>query len=375
MKNIAKTIWSTFLRGFRWLFVSQSESKFGTFIRRAFITSIAIMLFALIALSIVCSYEYVRNKYATNKTENEEQYASDDIYISRNIYFHNPSDSMGYIYNYHTNEKLIEDVGLVAKPVDGDKLICFSTGIKRGYFNAYTGKIVIRPCYDKAWVFSDGLAAVQKGKDLFFINHKGKRAFKKSFEFSDNADGYCFHNGYCIIAVGDCHFGVINKKGEWAIPPIYVDLKRRLDDYWIVKNKDGYGLMKGFRKMILPCKYIYMDIDDFGILVQNKDYTMQRLNFDLTIKDKFVCEEIEPLLYSTPKLNKKGGHIMAVASCNSYSVGGRNNGYGYGLIDYKGRPLTKPIFSQIVALNKNVFLCKQEDNGILLNNHGEKINK
>lgn len=373
MKNIVRTVWSTFLRGFRYLFASQSEFKFGTFIRRAFTTCIAIMLFALVALSIVCSYEYVRNKYATNKTENEEQYASDERYISRNIYFHNPSDSMGYIYNYHTNEKLIEDVGLVAKPVDGDKLICFSTGTKRGYFNAYTGKIVIRPCYDKAWVFSDGLAAVQKGKDLFFINHKGKRAFKKLFEFSDNADGYCFHNGYCIIAVGDCHFGVINKKGEWTIPPIYVDLKRRLDDYWIVKNKDGYGLMKGFRKMILPCKYIYMDIDDFGILVQNKDCTMQRLNFDLTIKDKFVCEEIEPLLYRTTKLNKKGGHIMAVASCNSYSVGGSNNGYG--LIDYNGRPLTKPIFSQIVAINKNIFLCKQEDNGILLNNHGEKINK
>lgn len=373
MKNIAKNVWSTFLRGFHWLFVSPREFKFKTFIRRAFITCIAIMLFALIALSIVCAYEYIKNKDSTSEAENEAQETSDERYISRNIYFHNSSVGMSYIYDNHTGEKLIQDVGLVAKPFDGDSLICFSQGEKRGYFNAYTGKIVIRPYYDKAWIFSDSLAAVQKGNDIFFIDHHGKRAFKKSFEFSNNADGYCFHNGYCIMAVGDCHFGVINKKGEWAIPPIYVDLKRGVNDYWIVKNKDGYGLMKGFRKMILPCKYIYMDIDDSGILIQNKDCSMQRLNFDLTVKDKFVCDEIEPLLYRTTKLNKKGTHIMAVASCNRYSVGGHTSSYG--LIDYNGKPLTKPIFSDIIAINKNVFLCSENNNGILLNNHGEKINK
>ena len=43
------------------------------------------------------------------------------------------------------------------------KFICYSDGKKRGYFNMFTGKPVIEPKYDHAWIFSDGLASVDDG--------------------------------------------------------------------------------------------------------------------------------------------------------------------------------------------------------------------
>lgn len=43
-----------------------------------------------------------------------------------------------------------------------DSLGVFCSKGKRGYYNSYTGKIVVEAQYRRAWIFSEGLAAVQK---------------------------------------------------------------------------------------------------------------------------------------------------------------------------------------------------------------------
>ena len=53
-----------------------------------------------------------------------------------------------------------------------DSLGVFCTDGKRGYYNSYTGKIVVPAQYRRAWIFSEGLAAVQKNGMIGFINRK-----------------------------------------------------------------------------------------------------------------------------------------------------------------------------------------------------------
>ena len=43
-----------------------------------------------------------------------------------------------------------------------DSLGVFCSDGKRGYYNSYTGKIVVPAQYRRAWIFSEGLAGVQK---------------------------------------------------------------------------------------------------------------------------------------------------------------------------------------------------------------------
>jgi hypothetical protein len=42
-------------------------------------------------------------------------------------------------------EKLIKKIHWIAKPLGNDSLVCYRTGKKRGYFNMYTGEVVIEP--------------------------------------------------------------------------------------------------------------------------------------------------------------------------------------------------------------------------------------
>lgn len=372
LKEFFTTVGCGLWQALRWvvgIFGYKDNSKFGIFLRRVFAGSLSLIIFTIAVIFLISVYNFCKNEY-NNCSEDD---SAVNTYVSRNIYYHDKGDGKGYIFNYHTGETLINHVAWIAKPNDGDSLVCYSDGKKRGYFNAFTGKIAIEPSFNRAWVFSDGIAAVEKDGGIIFIDHDGKQVIHKSFEFSYLSDGYCFHNGYSIIAWGNCHFGLINKKGEWVLPPKYLDLRRGINGYWIVKDKDGYGLVDDSMKMVLPCKYLYIEVDEKDLLVQNEDHTMQRLNFDLSVKDNFVCSEVEQMIYETDQLDKNGHAVMAVAACRTYSVDGVLPTY-YGLLDAAGHPLTKPAYDKITAVGKDLYLCKTNTGGIMLNGRGEKVN-
>lgn len=351
------------------IFGYKDDSKYGLFVRRFFAGCLSVIVFAVAVLSLAMVYKCLK----TDDTQNDESEYVTNTYVSRNIYYHDTQDGLGYIFNMRTGEKLIKHVAWIAKPEVGDSIVCYSDGKNRGYFNALTGRVVIPATYKRAWAFSDGLAAVQQGDSIVFLRHDGKLAFRKSIVFSLLADGYRFHGGYCIIAWGDCHYGLINKKGEWALPPVYLDMHRANNGYWIIKDKNGYGLMSESMKMMLPCKYRYVDADDSGILVQYDDYSMQRLNGDLSVKDDFVCSDVEPLVYSSNQVDVKGHSIVKGASCQAYKVEAGFPDH-YGLMDAAGKPLTKPSFEEIDAVGSDLYLCKVGTEGILLNGRGKKVN-
>ena len=221
-----------------------------------------------------------------------------------------------------------------------DSLGVFCTDKKRGYYNSYTGKIVIPAQYRRAWVFSEGLAAVQKNGMIGFINRKGEVAIPFRYPYHGNPlSSFVFENGHCIVAdtTGKC--GVINRKGEWVIQPKY-------------DNIDAYEE--------------YVIASSAGVRKQ--------LTYEEKTINSFVVDNIKALTFTEKeRYENKDGEIMYLdidvkTGLFSYSVGGR-----CGLMDANCRRLTEPLYSRIIAVDKNMYraLLLDSSSEVILNGKGE----
>ena len=221
-----------------------------------------------------------------------------------------------------------------------DSLGVFCTDKKRGYYNSYTGKIVIPAQYRRAWVFSEGLAAVQKNGMIGFINRKGDVVIPFRYPYHGNPlSSFVFDNGHCIVAdtTGKC--GVINRKGEWIIQPKY-------------DNIDAYEE--------------YVIASSAGVRKQ--------LTYEEKTINSFVVDNIKALTFmEKERYENKDGEIVFLdievkTGLFSYSVGGR-----CGLMDANCRRLTDPLYSRIIAVDKNMYraLLLDSYSEVILNGRGE----
>ena len=141
---------------------------------------------------------------AIKKHLDDERLCFDDTseyaqYLSRGItYYDGVYGKDGYVKDSN-GEKTVTGIKWIAKPLGDDSLVCYSNGKKRGYFNMFTGKTVIKPQYEHAWIFSEGLASVVDRGWIKFINHSGQVVIDPKIPYFDGSDGYVFHNGYCVV--------------------------------------------------------------------------------------------------------------------------------------------------------------------------------
>lgn len=221
-----------------------------------------------------------------------------------------------------------------------DSLGVFCTDKKRGYYNSYTGKIVIPAQYRRAWVFSEGLAAVQKNGMIGFINRKGEVVIPFRYPYHGNPlSSFVFEDGHCIVAdtTGKC--GVINRKGEWIIQPKY-------------DNIDAYEE--------------YVIASSAGVRKQ--------LTYEEKTINSFVVDNIKALTFTEKeRYENKDGEIVYLdievkTGLFSYNVGGR-----CGLMDANCRRLTDPLYSRIIAVDKNMYraLLLDSYSEVILNGRGE----
>jgi hypothetical protein len=221
-----------------------------------------------------------------------------------------------------------------------DSLGVFCSDGKRGYYNSYTGKIVVPAQYRRAWVFSEGLAAVQKNGMIGFINRKGEVVIPFRYPYHGNPlSEFVFDNGHWIVAdtTGKC--GVINRKGEWIIHPKY-------------DNIDAYEE--------------YVIASSAGVRKQ--------LTYEEKVINSFVVDNIKALTFTEKeRYENKDGEIVYLdievkTGLFSYSVGGR-----CGLMDANCRRLTEPLYSRIIAVDKNMYraLLLDSYSEVILNSRGE----
>lgn len=237
---------------------------------------------------------------------------------------------------YTNIEKAINDAVREKEKVDGmkvddtckhgmDSIGIFEKDGKRGFYNLNTDKVLVDASYTHAWFFSDGLAAVEKDGKIGFVNMKGALVIPHKFihRTNDRPD-IVFKNGLCMMANGNGQMGVIDRKGEWVVKPVYEEVK--LTDSGIIASTSNSKS-----------------------LLSNKGEVLQK---DLIVK-------VEPLNCNV-QLKEKGADgnwkVQDVEMKMNYYVYYTNaQGDRCGLMDKDGNRLTEPIYSKIEALNEHLF--------------------
>ena len=384
-------LWRGLCQALGWffgLFGYKREGWFGKCVWGMFATSVAIVM-SIIALVLVCAFgeegykRYVRGHHC------EVVDCCHSQYVGRNIYFHNTGDGKGYIYNSLTGEKTLRHVAWISKPLGKDSLVCFSNGKKRGYFSKHTGKVVIEPKYNHAWVFSEGLASVEEDGFINFIDTKGNVAIDVKLPFFKGMDGYVFHCGYCVVyGDGVDVFGLMDRSGRLVLPCEYSFIIKANDqDMWIVEKGDQKGIVDKELNYVVPMTACSLWVSNGMIDMTMPDHTMRKLDLKGNLVNDFCISQVrmleyekDEIVYREEKINKvddefteileESYHPKATARLRAYVAG---DGYE-GLINACGHIVTMPIYMDIQALGPDLYICEiSSGDKVIVNGKGDIV--
>lgn len=244
------------------------------------------------------------------------------------------------IKNIITGETTIENIKIDWTQSSRDSFAVFCSENKRGYYNTNTGTIAIAPQFRRAWIFSEGLAAVQKDGNIGFIDHSGRTVIDFKFPYHGNPlKEFIFKNGYCVVADSTGQCGVIDVQGKWVIPAKYNRINT-FKEYAIVTKA-------GIRKQI---------------------------SYDGKILNSFVLDDLYELTYKIKeRIENRDGDVSYLdktvrTGYFCYRTGGR-----CGLMDSECNRLTEPLYSSIRAISDKMFCATLLDgySEVILNGNGE----
>lgn len=302
-----------------------------------------------------------------------------EIHISNNVVHQRFYNAKSRLYNEATGKVMIEGLDWVVTSDDKDTLAVFAKDGKRGYVNRFTGEIAIPAQYTRAWVFCEGLAAVEKERQLVFIDHSGNVVIDKGFEVYFNDDAYGFKNGYCIIrdkVTGK--FGLIDRKGDWVLEPEFDNI-HPMDSFVRVYKDDLEGLYSIKMEEMFAVQYQEIYMTDSTIIARGTDDIAAIYDLEGNVLHPMVIDDVEVLEYPTKKYHivqdeEEGeliDHVYAVANCMSYKVGATYARGHYGLLSPQGKRLTPPIYTKIEAIAANRYLCFPQ--GVILDDNGREV--
>lgn len=276
-----------------------------------------------------------------NKPEIAEDLYEDGVILNDDLVAYRTEDGKVSIKNSTTGVVTIKDIKLDwTLRSRNDSLAVFCSENKRGYYNMYTGEIAIPAQYRRAWVFSEGLAAVQKNGNIGFIDHKGNVIIGFLFPYHGNPlTEFVFDDGHCVVANAEGKCGVIDRKGQWLIQPEY-DTVNAFREYAIV-SKSGVSL---------------------------------QVSYDGRVLNSFVLDSVYELTFDEyERYENREGEIeyaekAVQTGLYAYCVGGR-----YGLMDGNCHRLTEPLYGSIRAVNRNMFRATLLDgwSEVILNAKGD----
>ncbi|MBQ0057227.1 MAG: WG repeat-containing protein [Bacteroidales bacterium] len=394
MKNITSklfftVIWKGICQVMNWffgLFGYNHDSKFAKYAWRIFSTSAAVVMVVFACATIYEKYESFMKDYKYAKHIE----LRDCEYVSRTIgYIPDYTGSDGYLIDKQDGRKVLKGIDWIAMPLGNDSLVCFSNGLKRGYFNKNSGEVAITAKYTHAWVFSEGIASVEENGFVKFIDSNGNIAFERTFIFNPKNDGYVFHGGYCIIDEdNDNKFGLIDANGITVLHEEYDNISVSDDyRYWILTKDSKQGLIDRNFKTIIPMMECNIYVFDDGIDVTMMDNTMRKYDLQGNLIDDFYITDFEYMEYEleeTCQFIKKrynefegeyeyirsNDHKTARAHLAKYTAGNGKEG----LITQDGHVVTLPKYEYIDAIGFDIYLCTvcHRDKEIL-NGKGQKV--
>lgn len=279
----------------------------------------------------------------------------------------------GWITNRSTGEVITKDVDWIKVSEDEDSLAVFSSKGKRGYINRYSGKIAIEPQYEKAWIFSSGVAGVYKDGNVFFIDHSGKPVNEKKFSFSPR-NNYVYHGDFCVMNNDDDLQGLIDKSGNWKIEPKYDWICAETHNYWRIREGDceeGIWYAVNDKGEILNEEGVtnISITPDLGVAYTLPNHLKKVIDFDGNEYEKFLCRDIETMYYDTEQRDSTNTFIPAKCTLYRYRM---DDGYE-GLCKENGDIVTEPLYWNVQPIGKDLYHCTFRDSGVgvIVNSKGE----
>lgn len=370
---------NSFKQAARWvarMFGYKAESRFGRVMWHVFFTSAAVVTLIVAVVFVTRAFKSVKEHHEVRRYErmvNSPTYLHDydNKYVSPYVIYHDDYPSSGYLYNTTLGRRTETGIQWMYRSSDGDSLACYNKNNKRGYFNRFTGEVVVPPQYEKAWIFSEGLACVMENGMLHFIDHKGQKAMDKEFPYANYIYDYCFHDGLCEMLGDNNRLGLIDKQGYWVVDPIYYDMTYYSKGFWVVYDSDyNYGLLDAKGQVLLPIEYDYISVreDDSCIFVRRFDNIEQVLDFNCNVINPCNIESVYYLEYTTDEYNEEGEVKKAVANCKAYRTYNE-----YGLMDKNGKAITAPIYLSIKAIGPDRYHCWGSNGSLILDSKGNVI--
>ena len=311
----------------------------------------------------------------------EDAYGRDywDRKLSENVTLRSFSDNKWRVYNKQTGEYTTEKINWVSEAPETDSLAVYALPGKRGYININTGRIIIDAQandYRKAWVFSDGLAAVMKDGKIGFINDQNDVVIPFQFDYTDKCRmydfGYVFHNGYCAMTDANGNLGLIDKNGNWVVEPEYDEIwAPHKSGYRVIVKDSKHGILDSTGTIIYPAEYGYISIIPDGFIL-TKGGKQWQVDFEGNIVQPFMFDNTYYLNYPIG-YNECGEIKYAFADFVKYEV---MNSYGI-MNRITGEPITPAIYSDINMLSKDLFEVQEYDSydWYLLDTKGNVVSK
>lgn len=328
------------------------------------------VVWALIAAGFFLLMLCVTINFFMHEFSDQDEYEYNMEWISSDVYVYSERYmEHSYVKNSRTGKKTIEGMDwFCMSPFGQDSLAVFAKNGRRGYFDTTTGEIVIPAVYSKAWIFSEGIAACLKTDTLHFINHTGKILFSFHYPFKQHRSGtdFCFHNGLCNMIGENGLWGLIDKNGNWIVKPDYSGITQCNNDssLYLVRQGNNYGIVKSDGDFLYPCIYSNINFSEEDIFLTMKDNTIRRGKYDGTITDEEVYMNVYTLSYYdgyTGKNDEYGDSIKKEVETDLMCYVAGN--YYKGLMRKDGVKVTKPIYKDIKALNKNLYICSYDNDG------------
>lgn len=378
-----KGFFSAIGKGLRWffgLFGYGRRERMAKVVWAVFAVSVTICVavHALrLVLGVVQSYRY-DYRYEQRKIREGGQYVSDVIGYATDF-----NREHGFIFDKRTGKKLLKGIEWIALPRGNDSLVCYSDGKLRGYFNANDGKVIIKPKYRHAWVFSDGLAAVEENGLIKFIDAAGNVVLDNGMTYDRPGRGYVFRNGYMVAESKENGlYGLMDKSGSWAIPAEYTSISVSDDNaFWRMNKGDSAAVLDKDLNMVIPFMEGRIDFDGQSVTATLADHSVRKYDLKGNLINDFCIYDVRPLLYKTDKCYcEEEGMIelseyiiddLLLCARLRYYVAGDDY---CGLMTPEGHIVTMPIYKDIKAIGPDTYLCDKGDSCyVVVDGNGERV--
>ncbi len=154
---------------------------------------------------------------------------------------------------------------------------------KWGYINEF-GQEMIKPEFEEASLFSEGLAAVSVNGKYGYINKAGKTIIDFLF-----LDAEPFKNGSAIVKK-DSVYGLISKNGTFLIQPQYQELSEANDNIYMAERNDNSGYLHKNGDTLTGFIFDLAGdfINGFAIINKTEKYGLINIQGNYSIEPKYA---------------------------------------------------------------------------------------